>query len=275
MPQALLPLIPAGATQVNELISVVREDQEWTYFCGVQPVFRHAAADRPSFRMFTAQLCCQGACTQAQIIHTFGVSKMSVLRSAEKYRREGVEGFYRPRRGRGPSVMTAEVSAQAQRLLDLGRSRRDVAEEVGVKYDTLRKAINHGRLREAAPMPRQGVAQKPVTPEPPAAPSDKSTRSDADAAAGEEMGVGCTRPCERVFAALGLLPGGATTQFQPCRDVSFGGVLCALPALAENGLFGHFGHLAGTLGLLHEAARDSVAGLHGLVPRQGGGTAPV
>ena len=239
VPQALLPLIPAGATQVNELISVVREDQEWTYFCGVQPVFRHADDDRPSFRMFTAQLCCQGACTQAQIIHTFGVSKMSVLRSAEKYRREGVEGFYRPRRGRGPSVMTAEVSAQAQRLLDLGRSRRDVAEEVGVKYDTLRKAINHGRLREAAPMPRQGVAQKPVTPEPPAAPSDKSTRSDADAAAGEEMGVGCTRPCERVFAALGLLPGGATTQFQPCRDVSFGGVLCALPALAENGLFGH------------------------------------
>ncbi len=41
------------------------------------------------------------------------------------------------------------------------------------------------------------------------------------------------------MAALGLLPGGATTQFQPCRDVSYGGVLCALPALAENGLFRH------------------------------------
>ena len=239
MPQALLPLIPAGATPINELISVVREGKEWTYFCGVQPVFRHADDDRQSFRMFTAQLCCQGACTQAQIIRTFGVSKNSVLRSTEKYRQEGIEGFYRPRRGRGPSVMTAEVSAQAQSLLDLGRSRREVAEEVGVKYDTLRKAINHGRLRESAPLPREEVAQKPVTPEPPASPSDKSTRSDADAAAGEEMGVGCTRPGERVFAALGLLPGGATTQFQPCRDVSFGGVLCALPALAENGLFGH------------------------------------
>ena len=53
------------------------------------------------------------------------------------------------------------------------------------------------------------------------------------------MGVACTRPCERVLAALGLLAGGATTQFQPCRDVSHGGVLCALPALAENGLFCH------------------------------------
>ena len=32
---------------------------------------------------------------------------------------------------------------------------------------------------------------------------------------------------------------GASTRFEVCRDVSFGGVLCALPALAENGLFRH------------------------------------
>ncbi len=237
MPQALLPMIPGGATQINELISVVREGKEWTYFCGVQPVFRHADDDRQSFRMFTAQLCCQGACTQAQIMRTFGVSKNSLLRSTQKFREEGIEGFYRPRRTRGPSVMTAEVSAQAQRLLDLGRSRREVAKEVGVKYDTLRKALNQGRLREPAPMPDE--EEKPTTSQALAAPCDKSTRSDADADAGEEMGIGCTRPCERVLAALGLLPGGATTQFQPCRDVSYGGVLCALPALAENGLFCH------------------------------------
>ena len=69
--------------------------------------------------------------------------------------------------------------------------------------------------------------------------SDKSTRSDADATAGDEMGIACTRPCERVMAAIGLLRGNATTEFQPCRDVSNGGVLCAFPALVENGLFRH------------------------------------
>jgi transposase len=230
-------MIAGGATPINELISVVRAGKEWTYFCGVQPVFRHAEDDRQSFRMFTAQLCCQGACTQAQIIRTFGVSKNSVLRSTKKFREEGVEGFYRPRRGRGPSVMTAEVSAEAQRLLDLGRSRREVADDVGVKHDTLRKAINQGRLREAPSSEQEGW-QKPEASEVPA-PSDKSTRSDVDAAAGEEMGIACTRACERVMAAVGLLPSGATTKFQPCRDVSYGGVLCALPALAENGLFCH------------------------------------
>ena len=232
-------MIPGGATQINELISVVREGKEWTYFCGVQPVFRHAEDDRQSFRMFTAQLCCQGACTQAEIIRTFGVSKNSILRSTKKFREEGIEGFYRPRRGRGPSVMTADVSAQAQRLLDLGRSRREIAKELGVKYDTLRKAIDQGRLREAAPTLQEEVPHKPAASEVSVAPSDKSTRSDADANAGEEMGIGCTRPCERVLAALGLLPVGATTEFQVCRDVSYGGVLCALPALAQNGLFRH------------------------------------
>jgi len=57
------------------------------------------------------------------------------------------------------------------------------------------------------------------------------------------MGLACTRPAERVLAAIGLLPGGAATQFQSCRDVSYGGVLCALPALAENGLFAHLASL--------------------------------
>ena len=111
MPQALLPMIPSGATPISELISVVREGKEWTYFCGVQPVFQHAEDDRKSFRMFTAQLCSQGACTQAQIIRTFGVSRNSVLRSTKKFREEGIDGFYRPRRATGTSVMTAEVAA--------------------------------------------------------------------------------------------------------------------------------------------------------------------
>ena len=93
MPQALLPLIPPGASAISTLISVVRDEQQWTYFFGVHPVFRHADDDRRSFRMFTAQLCCQGACTQAQIIRTFGVSKSSLLRSTEKYRQAGIEGF--------------------------------------------------------------------------------------------------------------------------------------------------------------------------------------
>lgn len=245
MPQALLPLIPDGATRINDRISVVREHGNWTYFYGVDPIFRHPEEDRRTFRMFTAQLVCQGACQQTDIIRAFGVSTNSVKRSVKKYREQGIAAFYRPRPARRSTVLTSEVTARAQELLNRECSRSDVAGELGVPYDTLRKAINQGRLREPARSQVPDVA-------PPRAATDKSQRSVADASA--EMGTACTRPEERVLAAFGMLQ-GAPTRFEPCRDVSFGGVLCALPALAENGLFQQlptsFPSLGGYYGTLH------------------------
>jgi Transposase protein len=231
-----LPLIPDGATRISDSISVVRENGRWTYFCGVYPVFQHAENDRRAFRMFTAQLICQGACRQVDIVRAFGVSKNSVIRSVDAYRTGGVGAFYAPRAGRGASVLTPEVTAQAQQLLEAGLSPREVANHLGLKCDTLRKAIQQGRLTKPAP-PQLGEPTPENLPAPqPPGPTDKSTRAALDAAA--EMGTACTRPDERVLAAFGFL-NGASTRFEACRDVSFGGVLCALPALAENGLFRH------------------------------------
>ncbi len=231
-----MPLIADGATRVSDLISVVRENDRWIYFCGAQPVFQHAENDRRSFQMFTAQLICQDACRQVDVLRVFGVSKSSVIRSVSKYRDGGVKAFYTPRATRGASVMTSEVTAQAQQLLGVGWSRREVAEQLDLKLDTLRKAIQQGRLTEPDPPgPGESAPGNAPVPQTPTA-TDKSTRAVADAAA--EMGTACTRPDERVLAAFGLL-NGAPTRFETCRDVSFGGVLCALPALAENGLFRH------------------------------------
>jgi transposase len=244
--QALLPLIPDGATQVNSLVSVVRENGRWTYFLGTFPVFSHREDDRRSFRMFTAQLICQGTCRQVEIIRTFGVSKKSVLRSVKKCREEGVEAFFGPRRGRGPTVMTDEVTTKAQELLQSGWSRKEVAEELGIKYDTLRKAIDQERLREASRV-EEAEPSESVSDRGGGNPSDKSERSVEDAAAARMLGTACTRPVERVAAALGLLD-GAPTRFEACRDVTFGGVLCAAPALAQNGLFEHLDECFGSLG---------------------------
>lgn len=236
MPQALLPLVPAGASPISALISVVRGDGRWTYYAGIAPVFSHAEADQASFRMITAQLVCQGACRQVDITRTFGVSANSVKRSVKKYVAGSVAAFYQRRKVRAAAVMTAEVVSQAQALLQRGDSRAAVAQQLGLKQDTLRKAIEQGRVQEPA------VAPEPV---PPPAATDKSARSAADVSA--EMGVACTRPIERVLAALGVLQ-GASTQFEAGRDVSLGGVLCALPALTQNGLFQHLSAVFPTLG---------------------------
>jgi hypothetical protein len=214
----------------------VRENGQWIYFCGAQPLFQHPENDRRSFRMFTAQLICQGACRQTDIVRAFGVSKNSVIRGVHTYRAGGVSAFFSPPATRGATVMTPEVTAQAQQLLGAGGSPREVAEQLGLKLDTLRKAIQQGRLiRPCSPQPSEPTPARAPLPQPPAA-TDKSTRAVEDAAA--EMGTACTRPDERALAAFGLL-NEASTRFETCRDVSFGGVLCALPALAENGLFRH------------------------------------
>jgi hypothetical protein len=230
MPQALLPLIPDGATSVNDCLGVVRQNGQWTYFYGVHPVFAHPEQDRRSFRMFTAQLVCQGVCQQADIVRTFGVSKNSVKRSVKRCREEGIEAFYRARRGRGATVMKEPVITRAQALLHQGRSRKEVADELGIKCDTLRKAVQQGRVQPPSLAEKASGADAAAEP---GAASDRSQRSVADAAA--EMGTACTRPGERVLAAFGMLH-GAPTRFEACRDVSFGSVLCALPALALNGL---------------------------------------
>jgi hypothetical protein len=53
MPQTLLPLFPAEAIPVNELISFCKRDGTVYYFHGALPVFSHAESDLRAFRMFT------------------------------------------------------------------------------------------------------------------------------------------------------------------------------------------------------------------------------
>jgi transposase len=212
---------------INNVWSVAVSEEKWTYFQGVFPVFGHRSDDGRSFRMFTAQLICLGGCKQADIVRAFGVSRTSVSRSVAKFEEGGHEAFFKPRRGRGGSVITEEVRQRIEERFEQGQGPHEVAKALGIKYDTLRKAIAQERVA------------RPFRPSERVDASDKSTRAQEDAQA--EIGMACTRPLDRVAAALGQLPGGAQAQFEPCHDVTFGGMLCALPALVANGLLRHVG----------------------------------
>ncbi len=76
------------------------------------------------------------------------------------------------------SVMTPEVTARAQQFLGAGRSRNEVAERLGLKRDTLRKAIQQGRLIEPCPLePEPSVAENaPAQPTPSATDPGGATR---------------------------------------------------------------------------------------------------
>jgi hypothetical protein len=55
-------------------------------------------------------------------------------------------------------VLAAEVLQQAQERLDQGRTLQEVAAQLEVKYDTMRKAVRAGRLHEAV------KEKKPIPP---------------------------------------------------------------------------------------------------------------
>ena len=236
MAQLMLPLIPPGTTTISGAVSVFRDDHHWTYFLGYTPVYYHRANDQVMFRLVTSQMIDAGLCRHVDIITTFGVSKSSVNRWLKTLREGGHEAFFQKRRGRrGGTVLTPGKLQEAQRLLNTGHTRRETAELLDVRLDTLRKAIHDGRLDEPPPA---DVLPVVVT--------DTSARNARDAAAADGMGTACTRPGERTLAAFGKLD-GATTRFEPCHDVPNGGVLCALPALLSNGLLEGFKTLLGKL----------------------------
>ena len=80
MPQQISPMIPRGATEINETTGVIRDDFEWRYFLGPYIFFKHAAGDQKGFRFATSSLIANGICRPVEIIKTFGVSKSSVNR---------------------------------------------------------------------------------------------------------------------------------------------------------------------------------------------------
>ena len=71
MPQQILPLIPRGATQINGLISVWRDEETWTYFYGAHPIYSHRKSDRRMFRLVTSQLIDSGACPSGRYTNNF------------------------------------------------------------------------------------------------------------------------------------------------------------------------------------------------------------
>lgn len=116
------------------------------YFHGCLPVFCHPDDDMKSFRMFTSQLVANGNCRQVEIVKAFGISAISMKRYVKKYREGGPSAFFEERKKRSAPVLTPEIMEEAQRLLHEGVSKEDVAEALGVKKDTLSKAVRDGRL---------------------------------------------------------------------------------------------------------------------------------
>ncbi len=148
MPQAQLPFFPCGTTEINANLAFEKRDAQVTYFNGTLPVFSHAKDDRTTFLMIISQFYINGNATQAELCRAFGIPGITLKRAVKKYREQGVGGFYKPRNTRGATVLTTQVLAQAQELLDQGSDVSSTAKALSIKSNTLNKAILDGRLHK-------------------------------------------------------------------------------------------------------------------------------
>lgn len=220
MPQVQMPFFPQGVTHINPMLAFSKEAGKVAYVTGNLQIYTHEENDSVAFKMITAQFCANGMAKQAEIVRAFGVPSLAVKRAVKLFRQEGTRGFYKPRKRRSAVVLTPEVCAQVQALLDSGLTITEVAEQKSIKRDTLSKAVRAGRLRA----PRVSEADRALS---------KSGRSEQDSAA--PMGMGASNVEARVAASLGQLVAVAPS-FEPALDVPCGGVLFALPALLAVGL---------------------------------------
>ena len=150
MPQMMLPIFPAGVTEINERLAFKKADGVVTYFTGTMPVFHHAETDICSFKMIVSQFYVLGMAKQSEIVAAFGVNAQLIKRAVKAFRERGSQGFFAPKKVRGFGVLTESVLSEAQCFLDQGLSPRVVSERLGQKADTIRKAILHGRLHRVS-----------------------------------------------------------------------------------------------------------------------------
>jgi hypothetical protein len=156
MPQLQLPIFPEGVTHITNQLVFKKEDGQVTYFYGIMPVFSHAESDIATFRMITSQFYVNGHVKQSEIVRAFGVTSISVKRSVKIYQDKGPKGFYAPRVTRGPAVLVEDVVSEIEGYLAGGATLADVAKTLGVKLNTLQRAMREGRIR--APVKKNSLA---------------------------------------------------------------------------------------------------------------------
>ena len=149
MPQVQLPVFPAGTTHITPELAFEKRDGRVVYFNGHLPVYMHPAEDLGAFRLYTSQLIVNGTASQRQIVEAFGVPLVTVKRCVKRLREQGAGAFFKPTVRKGGSKLTPEVLAQAQGMLDGGRSVPAISRELGVLKSTLHKAIDDGRLKQS------------------------------------------------------------------------------------------------------------------------------
>ncbi len=266
--QLQFPLWPENAIVISETLAMVEEDGRVVFFNSAGPIFTYAEDDALGKRHAMAMLTAQRLVSAEALARAMGVSGQTVRRNRDKYLDGGLEALIaKPRPRKGYKLAGAELTL-AQELLDAGASVSATGRAVGVSEGCVRAAIKTGKLvRPGKRTARGGKGAGPAQGSVAAAPAPGAQRTEAPVSLSLPQGILETGPgpslrsaadaqCsagvavkrieERTLAMAGRLT-EAPMQVQAAEAVPGAGVLLALPAVLDQGLFAAgeqaYGHL--------------------------------
>jgi hypothetical protein len=208
-------------------------------------------------------------------VPAFGCSERSVRRYQRRFEDGGLAALGRPRGfPKGQRRTTASRSSRALRLKQEGLSTREVARKLGVTEKAIRKLLRReGWVERAvvqqvlpfaegadpklsgqpAPAPAEPIAAAPASADPKLSgePAESSFSLDQDAA---------DRRMDRFLAFLGLID-DAVPLFRDGASVPRAGVLLAIPALIDSGVFEIARSVYGSIGPAFFGLRTTVVTL--------------
>jgi transposase len=222
-----LPLDPGGSVRVSEGVSFFEDETG----CGSLFVWGMAAwswksGDEVARRLAAVQLVETRAATQRQVAEAFGVNENTVLRWRGEYASGGAIGLVSDRPGpKTPSKLTDAKRAEIASLRGANLSVREIAERVGVSFNSVARALR-SQTRD-----------------------EQSTRSDVPDDAGEvalePLALPAARHQERVAARFGLID-QAPPVICEGSSLPLAGALLILPGLAATGLLETASRVYGT-----------------------------
>ena len=227
-----LPFSPPDATPIGDRYAMQTHDGFIYYFVNLEPVDCHPADDRRAMLLRAARLHVVSGLRQADIMRAFDLSRPTLSRAVKRYRDGGEDAFFAPRRGRGRTVVDAQIATEAAELLGSGMSGSACARRLGIPVSTFNENRRAGVI--VGPARADGVAIADARQADAA--TDRTTRDARDKHA--PMGRAAHDVEGRTLASAGLLTEATPTFAEPAHAVAGGGVLAALPMLLREGLLG-------------------------------------
>jgi len=249
------PAAAAAGILINDRC-LIRTEQDYriVIVSGI-PLAQYAVSDQMAESYAMVSLVEQGWASQKEVARAFGCSTRSVRRYQCRLDSGGLPALGRPR---GYPSKRPRVSHARERLLGRlkaqGIANKEIARRLGVTPKAVRKLLRRIGWRDPEPEqfclpipeprgdPKLSAFSPPMsskTPEKPSAPDEPVPLSfDSDPA---------NRRMDRLLAYLGMLDDAAPL-FPSGAHVPHGGVLLALPALVQSGIFTIARKIYGSIG---------------------------